>query len=180
MRQLQKILVRMVGELLDPRKRRGLAKVRSDDQGVALHAQKPSSPKRCISVELVETVLIQAQPVGAIGFFLGIKRLVFVGNYCVYVLIPGADHLAYVAAEDPRPQGGTKGLRDLTSMLDGPVADTSIRVEHIRRGEGTGRTCVETCRARPAMVLFRRGLLTGDVGLGEDGTKKKITSDLPV
>jgi len=180
MRQLHKILVRMVGELLDPRKRRGLAKVRSDDQGVALHAQKPSSPKRCISVELVETVLIQAQPVGAIGFFLGFKKLVFVGNYRGYVLIPGANHLAYVAAEDPRPQGGAHGLRDWTSMLDGPVADTSIRVEHIRRGEGTGRTCVETCRARPAMVFCRRGLLPGDVGLGEDCAKEKITSDLPV
>ena len=71
-------------------------------------------------------------------------------------------------------------MRDLTSMLDGPVTDASIRVEHIRRGEGTGRTCVQTCRARPAMVLCRRDLLTCDVGLGKDRTKEKITSDLSI
>lgn len=170
----------MVREFLDPRKRGGLPKVRSDDQSVALHAQKSRSPKRRVAIEIVETVLIQAQPVGAIGFFLDFKRLDFLRNYGVYTLIPGAYHLAYVAAENPRPQGGTNGLRDLTSMFDGPVADASIRVEHVRRGESTSRTCVETCRARPAMVLCPRNLVTGDVGLSEDCTKEKITSDLPI
>ena len=170
----------MVDELLDPRKRGGLPKVPSDDQSIALHAQKPSSPKRRFSIEPVEAFLIEAQPVGAIGFLCFRKWLIFLGNRLFSMLIPRANHLAYVAAEDPWTQGGTHGLRDWTSMLDGPVADASIRVEHIRRGEGTGRTCVQTRRARPAMVLCRRDLLTCDVGLGKDRTEEKITSDLSI
>ena len=141
-RKLHEILVRMVRKLLDPRKRQGIPKVRSDDHGVALHAQKSSSPKRCISIYLVEIVLIQAQPVGAVGFFLDSKRFVFFWNFCVHMLIPWANHLAYVATEYPRPQGGSHGLRDSTAVLDGPVADTSIRIEDIGRDKGSGRTCV--------------------------------------
>ena len=170
----------MVDELLDPRNRGGLPKVPSDDQSIALHAQKPGSPKRRFSIEPVEAFLIEAQPVGAIGFLCFRKWLIFLGNRLFGMLIPRANHLAYVAAEDPWTQGGTHGLRDWTSMLDGPVADASICVEHIRRGEGTGRTCVQTRRAHPAMVLCRRDLLTCDVGLGKDRTKEKIASDLSI
>ena len=165
---------------MDPGKRGGLSKVPSDDQCVALHAQKASSPKGSFSIKPVEAFLIEAQPVGAIGFLCYLEWPVFLGNRHFGMLIPGANHLAYVAPENPRPHRGTHGLRDWTSMFDGPVADASIRVEHIRRGERTGRTCVETCPARSAMVLCWRGLLTCNIGLGKDRTKEKITSDLSI
>ena len=90
-------------------------------------------------------------------------------------LVPRADVLADVAAEDAGADRGPERVRNLTPQLDREIGQAPPRVEHVRFDDGAGRTCLDAERAGSAAVedgfVGCERQAAGDDGEEEPGTE---------
>src|SRR5690606_15189260 len=70
-------------------------------------------------------------------------------------LVPGADLLAVVTAEEPRGGSLLEVVGDGPAVLDRLVRDAAPGVDHVGAGEGVGGTGALTARAGAAEILVR-------------------------
>ena len=69
--------------------------------------------------------------------------------------VPRTYRQAVVTAEDAISDGRTQFNRDGTFQLDGEVGYAEPGIELERRGDGSGRTCVNAARAVATMIFLR-------------------------
>ncbi len=92
-------------------------------------------------------------------------------------MIPGANILADIAAEQPIADAGAKFVRNRLPQLDGQVTDASPRIEHISIDKRLRRAGIQTSSAGAAVVGFMRRVVF-QLQVGQQCRQKEPTSHL--
>ena len=95
-------------------------------------------------------------------------------------MIPGADILADVAAEDLAADGRAEFFGDGAALLDGEVGDAAGGVHLARGDEGVGGAGVDAaaCRCRSGRRPGWAALVGGDLERGEDAAEEEPRAEL--
>ncbi len=152
-----------------------MALVAESDGGVSEEAAAVGAPEWSFSESGAEGGFVEVEEFGQFeGIEVGLR---LEGLFFGFggVVVPGADVLADVAAEDPVLHLGTQVGGDGLLELDGEVADAARSVEDVGLDKGVGWAGIEAGGTGAAVVGGVGGVVVEE-SVGEQCGKKKVAA----